>query len=444
MHRAELVEHVVRTLRPMRGEPEAELRGAADAVIRAEEGDSMAGAYALEGRRSRRVALLLEQARHAMRERLALEARAEQTGREVKGVQGLPVVASTLDVQEALIVLGYKGPHGVAIEASGVLSPATMHAVKHFQRNERLPQTGVPDITTKRDLEWVLFIAGWDAEAFPARVAEVPTATTGAADGTSVGELQFILNRLGFRGANGRRLTLDGRIGPNTTHALRAFQASEGLAVDGRLEGETARWLELALTARTHGEFLPATPAEEAEWERYRPTVTGAEGDAYASAVEAARKLDCLRPGNVLAFQEAYSVLATSRGQRPLAPTSVLDHPTQVALMTMSAEGERTGYSDPGHAYGPHRPPFAHAAPDPYCPESVEPFPWHGCAEGAVELSPRQLGDPLYAAMRTPWMGAQGYGAQYIMHDQDRSDFVPSPAYRWHWLEHSSIEGERD
>ncbi|MFI4971189.1 MAG: peptidoglycan-binding protein [Hyphomicrobiales bacterium] len=104
---------------------------------------------------------------------------------------------------------------------------------------------------------------------------------------------------------------------------------------------------------------------------------------------------------------------------------------------------EQTGYSDPGHAYGPRPPPLhVQHAPAPYYPESYA-FPWHGRAYAEVPTSPRQIGDPLYASARTPWMGAQGYGAQYITHDQDETDFVPSPSYRWHWLERDEPEGER-
>jgi peptidoglycan hydrolase-like protein with peptidoglycan-binding domain len=100
------------------------------------------------------------------------------------------------------------------------------------------------------------------------------------------------------------------------------------------------------------------------------------------------------------------------------------------------------GASAPGHAYGPPRGGLSHVGPD-YCASCATAFPWHGQAGTAVAVSPRQIGDPLYAAMRTPWMGAQGYGAQYITRDQDRIDDVDSPAYRWHWLERNELEGER-
>ena len=54
------------------------------------------------------------------------------------------------------------------------------------------------------------------------------------ASGAAVRELQRQLNQLGYRGADGRPLeTTSGKFGPQTEHALRAFQADRGLKVDG-------------------------------------------------------------------------------------------------------------------------------------------------------------------------------------------------------------------
>ena len=76
------------------------------------------------------------------------------------------------------------------------------------------------------------------------------------------------------------------------------------------------------------------------------------------------------------------------------------------------------------------------AAGRPFCPSCAYAFPWSGHASGEVVLSPRQIGDPLEAALRTQWMGAQGLGAQYITHDQDtKADHVPSPGNPYHWLD---------
>lgn len=93
--------------------------------------------------------------------------------------------------------------------------------------------------------------------AIPAR----PTATEVLRDGASgaaVRELQQQLNQLGYRGADGRPLeTISGRFGPQTEHALRAFQADRGLKVDGEY-GDSSRE---ALRTATHGTARDPAPA---------------------------------------------------------------------------------------------------------------------------------------------------------------------------------------
>lgn len=51
--------------------------------------------------------------------------------------------------------------------------------------------------------------------------------------GTQVGYLQQDLNYLGFKGKDGKKLTVDKSFGTNTNYALRAFQKKYGLTVDG-------------------------------------------------------------------------------------------------------------------------------------------------------------------------------------------------------------------
>jgi hypothetical protein len=94
---------------------------------------------------------------------------------------------------------------------------------------------------------------------------------------------------------------------------------------------------------------------------------------------------------------------------------------SQAPAKTAGYPAEQTGHGPAGH---------------PYCATCAYPFPWAGHAIGEVSLSPRQIGDPLEAALRTEWMGAHGLGAQYLMHDQDtKADHVPSPANPYHWLD---------
>lgn len=61
---------------------------------------------------------------------------------------------------------------------------------------------------------------------------ELPIIKMGA-NGSEVTALQRLLRSRGFKGKNGGVLTLDGDFGSNTDYALRLFQKSVGLTVDG-------------------------------------------------------------------------------------------------------------------------------------------------------------------------------------------------------------------
>lgn len=94
--------------------------------------------------------------------------------------------------------------------------------------------------------------------AVPTRAA-APEVLRDGSSGASVRELQQQLNQLGYRGADGQPLeTTSGKFGPQTEHALRAFQADRGLKVDGEY-GERSRE---ALTKATRDAARETTPAE--------------------------------------------------------------------------------------------------------------------------------------------------------------------------------------
>jgi hypothetical protein len=56
-------------------------------------------------------------------------------------------------------------------------------------------------------------------------------ATTNTID--TIGEVQSALNKLGFKDADGKTLSIDGQVGKNTKFAVQAFQKKYGLTVDG-------------------------------------------------------------------------------------------------------------------------------------------------------------------------------------------------------------------
>jgi peptidoglycan hydrolase-like protein with peptidoglycan-binding domain len=55
--------------------------------------------------------------------------------------------------------------------------------------------------------------------------------------------LQLVLARLGYTGLDGAPLRTDARFGPNTCHALCAFQRDHGLAPHGTLDEATLQTL---------------------------------------------------------------------------------------------------------------------------------------------------------------------------------------------------------
>lgn len=57
---------------------------------------------------------------------------------------------------------------------------------------------------------------------------------------------QSDLNHLGYKGANGKPLAVDGVVGPQTKSAIEAFQKDHGLAVDGVVGPKTLKALEEA------------------------------------------------------------------------------------------------------------------------------------------------------------------------------------------------------
>lgn len=70
-------------------------------------------------------------------------------------------------------------------------------------------------------------------KATPPKLASVTPNLKKGSTGTQVKYLQECLNYLGFKGKDGKTLTVDGDFGTNTEYALRAFQKKYKLVVDG-------------------------------------------------------------------------------------------------------------------------------------------------------------------------------------------------------------------
>lgn len=82
--------------------------------------------------------------------------------------------------------------------------------------------------------------------------------TDGVRDSARVTELQTRLSELGYTGRDGKSLGADGHFGPNTRHAVEAFQRDHGLKVDGKAGPATLRAVEEAM--RTQANAGPKAP----------------------------------------------------------------------------------------------------------------------------------------------------------------------------------------
>ena len=146
---------------------------------------------------------------------------------------------SVKSVQQALVNQGIDVAGGV----DGVFGPGTEAAVKAFQGQHGLPQSGTVD----------------DATAIALGLASSPfLGLTQGGRGDAVRDLQQRLATAGFAPAGGA----DGIFGPATKTALAAFQTSKGGAPTGSVDASTAAALALVPQApATTGQQPAAQPA---------------------------------------------------------------------------------------------------------------------------------------------------------------------------------------
>lgn len=144
---------------------------------------------------------------------------------------------------------GINNLSGRGLAVDGAFGPATAAAVRDLQKFFGLPETGVVDAAV-----WgILFdlkpaapapAPVGEAEAFLRMVADAakskPTLRQGAS-GEAVKDLQNHLT------ANGHTVVIDGRFGPATSNAVKAYQRSRRLTVDGIAGYDT--WVALIVDA---------------------------------------------------------------------------------------------------------------------------------------------------------------------------------------------------
>jgi peptidoglycan hydrolase-like protein with peptidoglycan-binding domain len=176
-------------------------------------------------------------------------------------------IQTNQDVQKALNTLGYGNP---PLTVDGKIGPLSVAAIKAFQSAHSLTSDGVAGPQTKSALQTALLASaatgvatGLSAVVQSATVDTVKNIATAVANPvtTSV-QVQHALNLLGASPA----LTEDGKIGPASTAAVKAFQISHGLAADGVPGPKTMTALTLALN--------PSTPAGEFGVDMHRRFMT--------------------------------------------------------------------------------------------------------------------------------------------------------------------------
>ena len=126
-------------------------------------------------------------------------------------------------LQEELCDLGYM-TRAQMVQGPGRFGPLTEDALKHFQRDNFIPETGVNDGPTQ------------------AAIRQLNEGVRRGTEGDVVRGLQNRLVSLGFM-TMAQTVTGLGRFGPLTENALIAFQQAHGIMANGVLTDETYRSL---------------------------------------------------------------------------------------------------------------------------------------------------------------------------------------------------------
>jgi peptidoglycan hydrolase-like protein with peptidoglycan-binding domain len=158
-------------------------------------------------------------------------------------------VKTNTDVQHALNAIGY-GP----LVEDGKVGPLTMAATLAYQREHPpLAQDSIPGPQTKAAL--TASLQRGERRAVPASVlpAVLPAVftPTGPVITTNV-DVQHALNVLGYKGKDGKPLTEDGSIGPNSKYAILAFQKEHPPLAQDQVAGpQTKAALSIAIARST-------------------------------------------------------------------------------------------------------------------------------------------------------------------------------------------------
>ena len=134
-------------------------------------------------------------------------------------------------LQRLLNALGYKGKDGKVLSIDGAFGTNTAYAVKAYQTANKLTADGIVGAAT-----WKALLGAPAATA--SGTYAVVTLNYLAASGytnpaAAVKALQRLLNALGYKGKDGKALSIDGAFGTNTAYAVKAYQTANKLTADG-------------------------------------------------------------------------------------------------------------------------------------------------------------------------------------------------------------------
>ncbi|MCC7247968.1 MAG: peptidoglycan-binding protein, partial [Lysobacter sp.] len=130
--------------------------------------------------------------------------------------------AQVEQLQTRLSDLGYTDAAGNKLKPDSDFGNRTKEAIEQFQRENGMKVTGVADQETMRLVEkGMTRHAAADGELKPGE------------KGPDVRGFQTNLNELGYKGADGKPLKVDGEYGGNTQAAVSAFQKANGLPETG-------------------------------------------------------------------------------------------------------------------------------------------------------------------------------------------------------------------
>lgn len=122
----------------------------------------------------------------------------------------------------------------------------TVKAGDQVRRGQRLGFMGNTGRSTGAHLHFGLQVGGTYVDPLPyLQGGEIVTITLDTirqgSKGAQVKTLQRLLKAMGYEGEGGRTLAVDGTAGKHTTHAVKAYQQAQRLAVDGVVGAKTWR-----------------------------------------------------------------------------------------------------------------------------------------------------------------------------------------------------------